>query len=97
MAPLPAFAADPARIGEHLAALQAIADDHDGTRFSGTPGYDASVDYAAGALRDLGFEVETPEVEFTGFAELPGTKLEVGGESFNGPDELHALDLLGKR
>ena len=91
MAPLPAFAADPARISEHLAALQAIADDHDGTRFSGTPGYDASVDYAAGALRDLGFEVETPEVEFTGFAELPGTTLEVGGESFNGPDELHAL------
>ena len=91
VAPLPAFAADPARIGEHLAALQAIADDHDGTRFSGTPGYDASVDYAAGALRDLGFEVETPEVEFTGFAELPGTTLEVGGESFSGPDELHAL------
>ena len=73
VAPLPAFAADTERIGEHLAALQAIADEHGGNRFSGTSGYEASVDWAADALRELGFEVETPEVEFTGFAELPGS------------------------
>jgi Zn-dependent M28 family amino/carboxypeptidase len=90
-APLHAFAADPGRITEYLTALQDIADEHDGTRFSGTAGYDASVDYAAEALRDLGFDVATPEVEFTGFAELPGSTLEVGSETFTGPDELHAL------
>jgi hypothetical protein len=83
-APLHAFAADPGRITEYLAALQDIADEHDGTRFSGTAGYDASVDYAAEALRDLGFDVETPEVEFTGFAELPGSTLEVGSETSPG-------------
>ena len=33
-----------------------------GGRADGTPGYDASVDYVAGALRDKGFDVETPEV-----------------------------------
>jgi hypothetical protein len=89
--PLHAFAADTGRIAEYLTAFQAIADEHDGTRFSGTAGYDASVDYAAEQLRELGFEVETPEVEFTGFAELPGTTLEVGDETFTGPDDLRAL------
>ncbi len=95
VAPLPAFAADVERIGEHLAALQAIADDHGGIRFSGTSGYEASVDWAANELRELGFELETPEVEFTGFAELPGTLLEVGSASFTGPDEVRALIYSG--
>ena len=89
--PLHAFAADAERISEHLAALQAIADGNDGTRFSGTPGYEASVDYAAEVLRDLGFAVETPEVEYTGFAELPGTTLQIGDRTFRGPDEVRAL------
>ncbi|GAB2907674.1 hypothetical protein GCM10027047_02390 [Rhodococcus aerolatus] len=44
----------------HLEALQAVADDNDGTRAVGTPGYDASVEYVAGALRDAGFTVDTP-------------------------------------
>jgi Zn-dependent M28 family amino/carboxypeptidase len=87
----PAFGADDALIREHLAALQDIADEHGGTRFAGTPGYEASVDYAAGQLRALGFEVTTPEVAFTGFKELPGGELEVGGTTFRAPDELHAL------
>ena len=90
-APLPAFAADTERIVEHLAALQAIADEHGGIRFAGTTGYEASVDYAADALSELGFDVETPEVDFAGFAEVPGTTLEVGTMAFSGPDELHAL------
>ena len=90
-APQPAFAADPARIAGHLAALQAIADQHDGIRFAGTSGYEASVDYAAGELRALGFEVTTPEVEFAGFRELPGAELAVGERTFEAPDDLHAL------
>ena len=91
IAPLPAFAADGERIAQHLAALQAIADEHGGTRFSGTGGYEASVDWAAEALVQLGFEVDTPEVEFTGFAELPGTELVVGTSTYTAPDELRAL------
>ncbi len=91
IAPLPAFAADGERLAEHLAALQAIADEHGGTRFSGTSGYEASVDWAADELVELGFEVDTPEVEFTGFAELPGTELAVGTSTFTGPDALRAL------
>jgi Zn-dependent M28 family amino/carboxypeptidase len=47
----------------HLRKLQEIADDHNGTRALGTPGYDASVDYVANMLRDKGFDVQTPEFE----------------------------------
>ena len=42
---------------DHLEALQAIADEHDGTRVSGSPGYDASVRYVADVLRATGYEV----------------------------------------
>lgn len=48
----------------HLTALQQIADDHDGTRAVSTPGFDASVDYVAGTLRDAGFDVSTPEFDY---------------------------------
>jgi Zn-dependent M28 family amino/carboxypeptidase len=47
----------------HLSRLQAIADAHEGNRAVGTPGYEASADYVADALRSKGFDVETPEFE----------------------------------
>lgn len=62
----------------HLTKLQGIADAHGGNRALGTPGFDASVDYVAGALRDKGFDVATPEFEVRlPFAEDPA--LTVGG------------------
>ena len=81
---------DADRLEVDLEALQAIADDNDGIRATGTSGYDASVEHVAAELRDLGLAVETPEVEFTGFRDLGGS-LEVGGATFAGPDELRAL------
>ena len=47
----------------HLAALQDIAEANGGNRAAGGPGYDASVDYVAGVLRDNGFDVVTPEFD----------------------------------
>ena len=47
----------------HLDKFQEIADAHGGNRALGTPGYDASLDYVVNALRDKGFDVETPEFE----------------------------------
>jgi aminopeptidase S len=44
----------------HIEALQRIADANGGNRASPGPGYDASVDYVAGALREAGFDVSTP-------------------------------------
>jgi Zn-dependent M28 family amino/carboxypeptidase len=49
---------------EHLEALQEIADDHGGTRASGTPGYDASGDYIQGLLEDAGYDVERQEFDY---------------------------------
>jgi Zn-dependent M28 family amino/carboxypeptidase len=63
----------------HLKKLQEIADAHGGNRALGTPGYDASVDYVANALRDKGFDVQTPDFEVhLPFADKPD--LTVGGE-----------------
>jgi aminopeptidase S len=44
----------------HIEALQRIADANGGNRASPGPGYDASVDYVAGVLREAGFDVSTP-------------------------------------
>lgn len=51
----------------HLQELQRIADAHDGNRAIGTPGYDASVDYVSGKLREAGYEVQTPSFEVRSF------------------------------
>jgi Zn-dependent M28 family amino/carboxypeptidase len=85
------FTADQDRLEAHLEALLAIAEEHDGVRTAGTPGYEASVDYVAAELRDMGFEVETPEEPFTTFRETAPGRLEVGDATFDGPDELRAL------
>ena len=62
----------------HLAKLQDIANANNGTRAVGTPGFDASVDYVVGVLRDKGFDVQTPEFQTRVFkSEKPS--LTVGG------------------
>lgn len=48
----------------HLAALQEIADDNDGTRASGTSGYRASVDYVSEALEGAGYDVTVQAFDF---------------------------------
>ncbi|MHA6792806.1 M28 family peptidase [Pseudonocardia bannensis] len=51
----------------HLEALQRLADENGGNRASPGPGYDASVDYLAGVLRDAGYEVSTPTYPVSAF------------------------------
>ena len=48
----------------HQAAFQAIADANNGIRTSGTPGYDASVDYVAGLLTDLRIQRDRSALRF---------------------------------
>ncbi len=51
-------------VNRHLIAFQRISDRNGGNRAALTPGYDASVDYVAGKLRDEGFIVSTPTFDF---------------------------------
>ena len=58
------------RLGEvraHQAALQAIADDNDGHRFSGFEGYNESVDYVVDTLRASGYDPQVQTFDYLAF------------------------------
>jgi Zn-dependent M28 family amino/carboxypeptidase len=59
-----------ARLRGHLQALQRIADENGGTRASGTPGYDASVDYVVRRLRQAGYAPHLQRFTYTDSREL---------------------------
>ncbi|HEY6695127.1 MAG TPA: M20/M25/M40 family metallo-hydrolase [Solirubrobacteraceae bacterium] len=54
-------------VREHQAALQRIADENDGNRFSGFSGYDASVDYVVEKLRAAGYDPEVQTFDYLAF------------------------------
>ncbi len=66
----------------HLTKLQDIANANNNTRAVGTPGYDASVDYVAGKLRDKGFDVQTMQFDAHVFHAEPGI-VTVGDTKFD--------------
>ncbi|MBY0288582.1 MAG: M28 family peptidase [Mycobacteriaceae bacterium] len=74
----------------HLQELQKIADANGGTRVAGSPGYDASVEYVAKALRNKGFMVDTPELTM-GIFSVGKESLSVNGRPF----EAHAIEYSG--
>jgi Zn-dependent M28 family amino/carboxypeptidase len=51
-------------VRQHQSVLQFIADANGGTRSSGTPGYDVSVDYAVRILKNAGYHVTVQPFEF---------------------------------
>jgi Zn-dependent M28 family amino/carboxypeptidase len=51
-------------VRQHQSVLQFIADANGGTRSSGTPGFDASVDYAVRIFQNAGYEVTVQPFEF---------------------------------
>jgi Zn-dependent M28 family amino/carboxypeptidase len=53
---------------EHQQALQDIADANGGTRASGTPGYDASIDYVEARMQRAGYVTSRQEFTFHAFA-----------------------------
>jgi aminopeptidase Y len=65
-----------AGVREHQAALQAIADANNGTRVSGSPGYDQSAAYAAGVFEAAGYNVTVQEFQFQTFISLSPSILE---------------------
>ena len=82
----------------HERVFQRIANQNDGTRASGTPGYDDSVAYVAGRLEAAGYDVSLQEFTFPFFAELSPavldqvsptpTDYETGTFTFSGTGEV---------
>jgi Zn-dependent M28 family amino/carboxypeptidase len=70
-----AQAVTPEGLHAHLVALQRIADENGGTRASGTPGYDASVEYVAEQLRQAGYTPHLQLVRYTDSHELAPPEL----------------------
>jgi len=66
----------------HLEELSSIATANRGSRAVGTPGYDATVDYIAGVLRDKGFAVSTPEFEWLNMENPGKPTLEIAGRRY---------------
>ena len=61
---------------EHEEAFQAIADANGGNRASGTPGYDASVEYVADRMTAAGYDVTLQAFDFFAFEEAGPSELE---------------------
>ncbi len=74
----------------HLQKLQEIADANNGTRAVGTPGYEASVEYVAGTLREHGFDVQTPEFVARVFKSEPGS-VQLGGKTVEARALMYSL------
>lgn len=62
-------------IMQHERAFQRIANNHDGTRASGTEGYDASVEYVSTRLRRAGYSVKIQEFTFPFYRSLAPAEL----------------------
>jgi len=67
---------DLAGVREHQAAFQSIADANGGTRVSGSPGYDQSVDYVVDRLTAAGWQTTVQPFQFQTFIALVPPVLE---------------------
>ncbi len=74
-----------AGVRRHQAALQSIADANQGTRASGTLGYDQSATYAERVLRRAGYVVTRQEFQFQAFLSLSPSLLEQVSPAPAGP------------
>ena len=88
----------------HQAAWQAIADANGGIRVSGTPGYDASVDYVVSALEAAGYDVTIQPFLYNAFITLgpstlqqlaPGAVVYVEGTDYDLMSQTDPGDVTG--
>jgi aminopeptidase Y len=86
---------DVSGVRAHQAALQQIADENNGIRTSGTPGYDASAKYVADTMRAAGWKVTTQDFQFQTFITLSETVLEQVSPAPGGPVENIIMEYSG--
>jgi Zn-dependent M28 family amino/carboxypeptidase len=84
-------------IRDHQEELQEIADENNGTRVSGTSGYDESADYVVKKLKRAGYKVTRQPFAFDFFQELSPPlfqRLSPDPREY-GPDEFATMDYSG--
>ncbi len=79
----------------HQAALQKIADENNGTRVSGSPGYDASVEYVRSTLEAAGYTPTVQTFTFNTFITLSPTVVERVSPPPAGPLDASAMSYSG--
>lgn len=92
--PAPPRAITKAELGEHLDALQGIADRNGGIRAAGTPGYDASAAYVARRLRAARWRVRLQPVPFSYF-DLQGASMSLGDRKLREARDFQVLSYSG--
>ena len=92
--PLPPRAITDAELGEHLSALQEIADQNGGIRAVGTPGYSASVAYVAKRLREARWRVRLQPFRFAYF-DLKHAAVSIGGRKLREARDFQVLSYSG--
>ena len=92
--PAPPRAITAAELGEHLSALQEIADRNGGTRAAGTPGDRASVDFVAKRLREARWTVRLQPVRFPYFHLRRGAMM-IGGRKLRQARDFQVLSYSG--
>ena len=75
----------PAGLGEHLTALQRIADEHGGNRAAGSAGERATADYVARRLRAAGYRVTIEEISVPGLRGRSESRLTAGSRVVREP------------
>jgi Zn-dependent M28 family amino/carboxypeptidase len=111
LAPSESAAKDPLKVSEnlredvkvsgiraHLQALQNIATMNNGTRASGTPGFDASAAYVMGRLQRAGYQPHQQVFTFKAFKELaPATfeRISPDPHTYAEPAEFSTMDYSG--
>ncbi len=84
-----------AGVREHQAALQAIADGNNGTRVSGSAGYDESAAYAVTVFEEAGYDVTVQDFQFQTFIVLTPSILEQVAPAPAGPIENSIMSYSG--
>lgn len=92
--PAPPPAITRAELGQHLSALQRIADRHGGNRAAGTAGYRASVDYAARRLREARWRVRLQPVRIPYF-KLNAASVRIAGRALRRARDFQVLSYSG--
>jgi hypothetical protein len=92
--PLPPRAITDAELGEHLSALQEIADQNGGIRAVGTPGYSASVAYVAKQLRAARWRVRLQPFRFAYF-DLKHVAMSIDGRKLREARDFQVLSYSG--